>query len=96
MSNQSNNENGNGPNRPFVEDILYTDKTLAKLLGYSESTIRRYRRMKMISYIQPGGKVFYTKEIIEEFLNRWRRFLSIAAMMQFVVADGWYGMMEML
>ncbi|HUZ59439.1 MAG TPA: helix-turn-helix domain-containing protein [Hanamia sp.] len=92
MSNEQNDQQK--PSGPHVENILYTDKTLAKLLGLSVSTIRRYRRNWLIGYIKPAGKVFYTKEIIEEFLRRFRKLLAFVGLIQLVDTDIWCRMLE--
>lgn len=48
-------------------------KTASELTGYSESYLRNLCRRRKIDFLQPsgpGGKIFFTKEALKNFINR--------------------------
>lgn len=51
---------------------VYTRNETLQLLGLDSKTLKRYQDDGLIGYSQPidGGKVFFSRQDIDEFLNR--------------------------
>jgi excisionase family DNA binding protein len=59
---------GSDSNRP-----LLTQKEVAKRLGVSVSSVRRYTKAGLVPYVKlPSGPVRYRPEDVEEFIWRYR------------------------
>jgi Helix-turn-helix domain len=46
----------------------YDSNTTAKLLGVSTRTLSKYRKQRLIGFVQNGRKIIYTRQHIEAFL----------------------------
>lgn len=49
------------------------EKDAAELLGISQSSLKRRRNEKQISFYRIGGQVFYSPEMIKTFLEKCYR-----------------------
>ena len=53
------------------EEIIYDDIDLCNYLKVSKRTTAYWREKKMITFSQPGGKVFYRKSDVLAFLKSY-------------------------
>jgi hypothetical protein len=52
--------------------VTYDSNTAAKLLGISTRTLSKYRKERLIGFVQNGRKIIYTKEQIDGFLGTYK------------------------
>lgn len=50
---------------------VYSEDGLCELLSTSKRTLINWRKKRLIKFSKVQGKIFYTWENIEEFLNRF-------------------------
>lgn len=54
----------------MTKHAMYDFATAAEILGISEHTLRRWTAQKRLRFYKIGGRVRFTDEHLEEFLNR--------------------------
>ena len=52
---------------------LFTDEGVSDQLGISQMTLWRARRRGRLSYRRIGGRIYYTLQDIEEYLERQKQ-----------------------
>ena len=50
------------------KEVILTEANAAEILGVSQSTIYRYRRKGLLSYLKPVKKVYITYDALLKFI----------------------------
>jgi excisionase family DNA binding protein len=58
------------PQTISLTDRRFSYKEAAQHLGCSEISLRRYVSQGKVDYLKIGGRVWFTREQLEDFLNR--------------------------
>lgn len=61
-----------GESKEEYQKSLLTNDELAKFLGLSVRTLQTYRDEGMIEFIQIGRKIFYEREAVNSFLEKFK------------------------